>query len=245
MKTPAHTLVRVRNNQRRHRERRRQYVATLEQKVQETERLLVQATADIAALEAELRNRTCDRCRLHKHKDGEVSGSMPPCRAVTPETLSQASQTDDSADACPISTATPNALAATFNPLDQYPATSVVQAPHSCCKRCGYNARCSSPCSIEVDFATTKPSTQSPVFKNIGAQLLPAPSQSLESVHSESTTLCTDAFFLLEQHNFRGLSPHEITVWLFRGFRPAKNDGEGCRVENQLLFELLDFVSSN
>ena len=60
-KTPAKTLVRVRNNQRRHRERRRQYIASLEQKVQETESLLEEARAEVAALRAETRRYQCTR----------------------------------------------------------------------------------------------------------------------------------------------------------------------------------------
>lgn len=53
-KTHAHTLTRVRNNQRRHRERRREYTLFLEQKLKETEDLLAQAQADIAQLNGEL-----------------------------------------------------------------------------------------------------------------------------------------------------------------------------------------------
>lgn len=60
-KTPAKTLVRVRNNQRRHRERRRQYIASLEQTVQETESLLEEARAEVAALRAEMRRYKCTR----------------------------------------------------------------------------------------------------------------------------------------------------------------------------------------
>src|ERR1700744_6734258 len=54
-KTPTHTLIRVRNNQRRHRERRRQYIAFLEEKVDHGEHLLAQARARIAELETESR----------------------------------------------------------------------------------------------------------------------------------------------------------------------------------------------
>ncbi|KAG9194074.1 hypothetical protein G6011_04109 [Alternaria panax] len=45
-----HTLNRVRENQRRHRARQRDHVASLEQKLAETERLLEEARAEIAAL---------------------------------------------------------------------------------------------------------------------------------------------------------------------------------------------------
>ncbi|ORY04562.1 hypothetical protein BCR34DRAFT_591179 [Clohesyomyces aquaticus] len=48
-----HTLSRVRENQRRHRARRRDYISTLEQKLAETEMLLADARAEIAELRAQ------------------------------------------------------------------------------------------------------------------------------------------------------------------------------------------------
>ncbi|ETI25436.1 hypothetical protein G647_02209 [Cladophialophora carrionii CBS 160.54] len=58
-KTPTHTLIRVRNNQRRHRERRRQYIAFLEQQVHHGECLLNEARAKITELEAASRYWRC------------------------------------------------------------------------------------------------------------------------------------------------------------------------------------------
>ncbi len=56
IKSSTYTLTRVRNNQRRHRERRRQYIASLEERLHETETLLIDAKAKIEALETQLRN---------------------------------------------------------------------------------------------------------------------------------------------------------------------------------------------
>ncbi|KAK5020907.1 hypothetical protein LTS07_011372 [Exophiala sideris] len=53
-KTPPQTLIRVRNNQRRHRERRRQYIALLEQKLQDSDRHLNLALAEITVMKADL-----------------------------------------------------------------------------------------------------------------------------------------------------------------------------------------------
>ncbi|KAF2006441.1 hypothetical protein P154DRAFT_518047 [Amniculicola lignicola CBS 123094] len=60
---------------------------------------------------------------------------------------------------------------------------------------------------------------------------------------TESTTLCTQAYILIEQQNFRGIDATTIRVWLDKGFRRARERGEGCSVENGALLRVLDFIS--
>ncbi|KAK6352994.1 hypothetical protein TWF696_004983 [Orbilia brochopaga] len=61
----------------------------------------------------------------------------------------------------------------------------------------------------------------------------------------ESTVACTDAFKAIHQQNLSGLEMADIRSWLEPGFRKGVRQGCGCRVETQLLFALLDHVSSS
>lgn len=60
---------------------------------------------------------------------------------------------------------------------------------------------------------------------------------------TESTTLCARAYVLIAQQNFRGIDAGTIRLWLYQGYRRARREGEGCRVENGALFRLLDYIS--
>ena len=66
----------------------------------------------------------------------------------------------------------------------------------------------------------------------------------LLSTSEENTILCSRAASIISQQNFRGLDMHAIESLLSGGFRAAKTQGEGCRVVNKLLFEVLDFINS-
>ncbi|KAL2001712.1 hypothetical protein VTN02DRAFT_1352 [Thermoascus thermophilus] len=60
-----------------------------------------------------------------------------------------------------------------------------------------------------------------------------------------NTTLCAIAGELIRQYNTRGLDLTEIRQKLRAGFRRGMSTGEGCRVQNQVLFEVLNEISSN
>ena len=60
----------------------------------------------------------------------------------------------------------------------------------------------------------------------------------------ESTTQCRDAYRLIKERNFSGWDNDAVRRWLAPGYRgPIAPDG-GCRVENMLLFALLDRLTS-
>ncbi|KAF2101217.1 hypothetical protein NA57DRAFT_72659 [Rhizodiscina lignyota] len=61
----------------------------------------------------------------------------------------------------------------------------------------------------------------------------------------ESTTPCDMAFAIIKQQNFRDVDVAAIGEWLRRGYRRALRNDDGCRVENGLLFTVLDFISSS
>lgn len=59
-----------------------------------------------------------------------------------------------------------------------------------------------------------------------------------------NTTMCAIADELINQYNTRGADIDEIRRKLWSGFR-AGNSGDGCRVQNQILFQVLDEISNN
>lgn len=59
-----------------------------------------------------------------------------------------------------------------------------------------------------------------------------------------NTTLCAIASELIQQYNIRGVSITDIRERLQAGFRNGYGQGEGCRVQNQILFQVLDEISN-
>jgi hypothetical protein len=82
----------------------------------------------------------------------------------------------------------------------------------------------------------------SPLFP-LGVNLL-CPPESLLPTSSQSdsgTTLCSVAYRLICEHNKRGIDMIEIGIRLWNGF--VKDDGAaGCKVENELLFSVLEYI---
>ncbi|KAL1971144.1 hypothetical protein VTN77DRAFT_95 [Rasamsonia byssochlamydoides] len=60
-----------------------------------------------------------------------------------------------------------------------------------------------------------------------------------------NTTLCAIAEELIHQYNTRGVDMSVIKEKLWAGFRKGMSAGEGCRVQNHILFEVLDEISGN
>ncbi|OGM44561.1 hypothetical protein ABOM_006553 [Aspergillus bombycis] len=60
-----------------------------------------------------------------------------------------------------------------------------------------------------------------------------------------NTTLCAIAEELIKQHNRRGLDMAEIQKKLWAGFSNGLTTDEGCRVQNQILFQVLDEISGD
>ena len=59
-----------------------------------------------------------------------------------------------------------------------------------------------------------------------------------------NTTLCAIAEELIEQYNTRGIDLEEIRQRLWSGFQSGVA-GDGCRVQNNVLFQVLDEISHN
>lgn len=59
-----------------------------------------------------------------------------------------------------------------------------------------------------------------------------------------NTTFCTIAEKLVDQYNARGVDVSEIQQKLRQGFFRSSSE-EGCRVQNQILFQVLDEISGH
>lgn len=61
---------------------------------------------------------------------------------------------------------------------------------------------------------------------------------------TNDTTLCSIAFSLVEQYNTTDVGVQDIGERLSSGFTAESKPGEGCRVQNQLLFQVLNEIST-
>ena len=68
--------------------------------------------------------------------------------------------------------------------------------------------------------------------------------QSTAPPTATDTTLCSIAMSLIEQYNTTNSAVQEISDRLAPGFTSEARPGEGCRVQNQLLFHVLNDISS-
>ena len=216
-----HTLTRVRENQRRHRARRKDYIASLEQKLAETEAQLADARAEIAVLR---RERERDRAPEQQYLDAGVHEEMMALERLV-DALPAPGMDAIFAVPAGLSLGAPVAVAplqdqSTFVESGDELAITATTGPPPCCEdQAVQPARV--PESVECSSCHERPA--------------PAP--------TESTTLCAQAYVLIAQQNFRGIDAGTIRLWLYQGYRRAKREGEGCRVENGALFRLLDYIS--
>ncbi|KAH8799753.1 hypothetical protein F5884DRAFT_811158 [Xylogone sp. PMI_703] len=247
-KTPEHTLTRVRNNQRRHRERRRQYIASLEERLCEAEHLLAEARCTISALQVQLDSssnsmsvapREAQVVTEHPHnKTGDISEisnnhAHNECPWAVPSTSNSAvvassrRQPSTSISISPLSSSLPL--------YTHQPSIYESPKPSSCC--------CNRPKETDASLALV----DSTAATTTTTLILPPEYNSLDlppsTSDSESTTLCAEAYILVSQLNHRGLDAEAITCWLEEGFRRGRTKEEGCRVETRILFGLLDFIS--
>ncbi|PWY95792.1 hypothetical protein BO94DRAFT_580953 [Aspergillus sclerotioniger CBS 115572] len=76
-----------------------------------------------------------------------------------------------------------------------------------------------------------------------------APNEAIASWPSNedvlNTTLCAIADELIDQYNTRGVDMEEIRRKLWAGFSKGLTTEEGCRVQNHILFQVLDEISNS
>lgn len=197
-KPADHKAARIRNNQRRHRERVKHHTTTLEARLAETQLQLDEALARVAELTEKLRlvgipsaeTTTINPTALHRSGGASsLEGGIRP---------SIREDEDKSIAAALLSAEAPRPIGESYDEIGE---------------------------SGERECAGLPP---------------PGP--------DESTTRCRDAFKIIAGQNYSGLDLSAIRGRLRPGFRGSlvgvADDGGGCRVDNRLLFALLDFMSS-
>jgi hypothetical protein len=235
IKTHEQDLARVRENQRRHRAKIKDQVATLEKRLAEKEVLLAKAEERIVELTAAY--------EVEHLRAGEK-------------------QTECVSDEALIDTQT-TLLAGLVPPIEvaQSP-TAFPDGDSTTSRKRPCEGRCPWVYLSTVGTTKSQPSPTSESFDTIESTndviTLTGQSSYTETVElatkqcldldpprfGESTTLCITAYNLIDQQNYRGLETSTVYQWLRQGFRSGHDRLDGCRVENSILFSLLDFVSS-
>jgi hypothetical protein len=234
-KTHEQDLARVRENQRRHRAKVKDQVANLQEKLAEKEALLAKAEERIVELTAALefeRLRTGEGQTeyasdesLEDPKDTISAELVPPTDVLQP---TPASLHRDSAPAVkrPCEGRCPWVYLSTVGTAKSQPSPSS-DSPNT-----------SDPTNDVITLAGSSSYTETVELATKQCLDLDPPR------FGESTTLCITAYNLIDQQNYRGLETSTVYQWLRQGFRSGHDRLDGCRVENSILFSLLDFVSS-
>ncbi|KAK2591264.1 hypothetical protein QQS21_011045 [Conoideocrella luteorostrata] len=249
----ANNAARVRENQRRHREKVRNYIAHLESRLAESQTRLREAELTIKLLTEELDTSTAAKQPMNQtakrpHTRPKVSiNSYDTTRRI--RTLSPVLST------C--------ATARHRTEHSEYADGTVPSVT-----RCIVDEQHDSPRPMAV-LPDTATSTENQLSSdqellNIGASsMLPSKSMTMDPLYydtkaeveaypemlpsrtNESTTRCRDAYMMIAEQNFAGLDASTVCNWLRPGFRRPAVAQDGCRVNNQLLFALLDHISSS
>lgn len=240
--------ARVRDNQRRHRDNVRNYIAELESRLAESQTKLQQAEGTIKLLTEKLDTSTA---ATHLIRGREKQ----PNACIKYYDMTRQMPTPPSAlPAC-----------ATTRHLNEHSNcaewSTVSQTPCHANEQC-FSQSASAGSADTASAHKREPSDQ--VLLNIGASNpLLANSLTMEALQydaeaeaetyskmlppgtHESTTRCRDAYVIIGQQNFAGLEVSAIYSWLQPGFRRPTATQDGCRVDNQLLFALLEHISSS
>lgn len=105
----------------------------------------------------------------------------------------------------------------------------------------------SNTCASTVVQPTDQPPKQSPQEEDPALCGCQSDRQDPETVSDEdvlNSTLCAIAEEMINQYNTKGIDVDEIRRKIWSGFRAGAN-GTGCRVQNHILFQVLDDISSD
>lgn len=216
-----HTRDRVRDNQRRHRARRRDYIATLEGKLEEAERTISRLKEHIKELEVD--NSALDLILPKENMDLTVASAIDTMNLEI--VASSATENYDFAE--PV---LGNLLASPMSPSIASPTLI--------------------PPSIFTystpDFLSETTTYEGNTYSLPNLQI-PAPIPTLMTTNSpcqESTVLCSEAYILIAHQNHKHLSESTIAAFLWPSFRASTSPNEGCRVATSTLYTLLAFISN-
>ncbi|QKD57263.2 Trappc4 protein [Fusarium oxysporum Fo47] len=267
-----HTRERVRNNQRRHRARRKDYIATLEEKLGEAEQTISTLRDQIEALQA-----TLTRYRHYQNDQNRANSFLSSSVAADTEDFGAWKLPAPASRKSLVSNDLPGPhLKASYESITKLPLAvgsastfSPRAAPELTFTAVSYQAVAETgsllPETVIPDQVLTSttsccfsdPSSGAQSTVNTINRMPPLPCQEipllmpayvLESAieansYRESTMLCSEAYILIAQQNFKGISQRDVATWLWDGFHSSLPQGEGCRVNTDLLFSLLAFIS--
>lgn len=238
IKTHEQDLARVRENQRRHRAKIKDHIAILEQKLAEKDILLAQAEDRIAQLTTALE---FERRRVDE-KETQWIPDEPLLVTLDTSSPESAPQSEVSQPSQPPSTS----LSGEFDLAGKRPCEGLCPWVYLSTVGIASPQRLPTPETSGTVDDTNKAITLTGSFSYAETvDLVSKQCLDLDPPRfGESTTLCITAYNLIDQQNYRGLETNTIYQWLRQGFRSGYDRLDGCRVENGILFSLLDFVSS-
>ncbi|KFA60399.1 hypothetical protein S40285_10532 [Stachybotrys chlorohalonatus IBT 40285] len=224
-KPADHKAVRLRNNQRRHRKRVKDQIAELESRLEETQLQLNEALARIVELSEELEQARRTRngadeplAREHSYHSIQVRESSKNlgCQDGRLVIQQEKGEANQQTSLAPNESIPMGSSAGNLAPILSTPWTSEITVPTF---MLNYDAFIDS--------------------EDRGCHNLPLPEP------GKSTIRCQDAYLTITQQNYKALDSSVIRGWLGPGFRGEISEGDGCRVDTDLLFTLLDFISSS
>ncbi|KAI9036915.1 uncharacterized protein KD926_001159 [Aspergillus affinis] len=251
LRITAEDLIRVRNNQRKSRERRKHHVAELEQKVKQLESAVAAAKVPMPSMSLAKENRILrtllesigfDSLSLEGYVQGAPLGGV------------QVSlESDFIAPAGPVAGVGFGGLEPGLMPTDQLYALATGE-PSSSIQNIGlvspdvldlsYSAPTQGTNEISLDILQSQPPiwdtelimTEDPagILHTLGGET----SRPANSVNGE-TTLCSVAFHLIIQCRRTGKGVLELETKLRHGYKMPAGPGEGCRVDNGTLLAVL------
>lgn len=266
-KTPMHTLVRVRNNQRLHRQRRRDYIESLERKLETIEDTTRRLGIENEALRKQL--------AFQNHPDRMTVQSTTMAVAYTNNCLypaiMDAGQYQGTWDGAPHTSViashnTEQSTALKLQPWSTLPEVQTGLSNSISIEEKSTDLIAPSMLgNLFVDFTRlSRDVIQSPAMHSPSACCSETSSEALDGHHkstswpdnrtphpwtssdmiTSSTTLCSQAYLVIQHRNRRGLSSEMIESWLWPGFIYVDGTAESaCRVDSRLLLGLLAYVT--
>ncbi|KAL7919860.1 hypothetical protein ACQKWADRAFT_300252 [Trichoderma austrokoningii] len=221
-KSPRQKAIRIRNNQRRHRNKIKDRIYTLETELTESQRRLVTAENLIMALTAELR-------RLREPSFTKASSAQHSSESLTPRTILEPPYCHRSEIREQLGNSLSSEHDVVFNQPSDRPAIS-----NSILKDNNV-----APLEINIGNGTEAddPTLVVAFVAQYDSQTLPPPQP------SESTTNCVAAYGIIGQQNFKNVGMDVMHQWLQSGYRRETRPGDGCTVVNSHLYSLLSYLS--
>ncbi|CAH0055771.1 unnamed protein product [Clonostachys solani] len=242
-KAADHKVVRLRNNQRRHRKKVKDHIADLETRLAETQLQLTQARSRIAELSQKLEQaRTQGNSMLLEVH--EASKEFPTTRngAVKPLTRGHSYQSTLVQESRKILGRQHGRFVVQRgkDKTNQQASLAPNQAISSGVWNWNPSPILSAPWASDITGQALTPDYEAFTdSEDRDCRNLPLPEP------GKSTTRCRDAYSIITQQNYKALDSSVIRGWLEPGFRGAVSEGDGCRIDTDLLFTLLDFISSS